>query len=308
MTAGSAASTYQTYDDEASPPPRPRRTGQGVRPGGQRHPECKLLLASGAANSSGMVGRNLMDHPLILTWGLMAEPVLGLPGPRSPRHRDVPGRAFRERDSAFRIEVGNGAGASPDGCTDPATMNTGSSGCIGRRLRTELGEYPRQFRLGLEMEQIPEESNYVTIDPAYRDQLGNYRPVIRYDLPTTSAAGWPPRNRHPTRCSPCSACSRASGPGERPGSRLPLRRDYTPVLPTDPGLLDLRGAGYTFQGAGHVAGTHRMGGSPRNFRGRPATAELGPPQPLPGRLRQHADRRHVQSDADDDRPGHLGRR
>ena len=58
---------------------------------------------------------------------------------------------------------------------------------------------PRQFRLGLEMEQIPEESNYVTIDRAYRDQLGDFRPVIRYDLPdyVRSGIAWQRRRRTP---------------------------------------------------------------------------------------------------------------
>jgi hypothetical protein len=61
-----------------------------------------LLLASGAANSSGMVGRNLMDHPLILTWGLTAEPVWGFRGPLSTSglemFRDGP---FRDRSSVL---------------------------------------------------------------------------------------------------------------------------------------------------------------------------------------------------------------
>ena len=55
-----------------------------------------------------MVGRNLMDHPLILTYGLMPEPVWGFRGPLSTSglemFRDGP---FREHTSAFRIEVGN---------------------------------------------------------------------------------------------------------------------------------------------------------------------------------------------------------
>ena len=33
----------------------------------------KLLLASNAANSSDQVGRNLMDHLVMLTWGLFPE-------------------------------------------------------------------------------------------------------------------------------------------------------------------------------------------------------------------------------------------
>jgi choline dehydrogenase-like flavoprotein len=134
-------------------------------------------------------------------------------------------------------------------------------GKYGRDLRRAIGEViPRQFRLALEMEQIPEASNYVTIDAAYRDQLGNYRPVIRYDLPDYVRSGFamakeasdamyrllgvPPLGQHENR------------------DDFPYPGDYTAYYPTDPGYVTYGGSGYTFQGAGHLAGTHRMGNSP----------------------------------------------
>jgi len=135
-------------------------------------------------------------------------------------------------------------------------------------LRTRLGEVvPRQFRLALEMEQIPEESNYVTIDTEYRDPLGNFRPVIRYDLPDYVRAGMAAAKEAsdqifarlgvpPLRLDP------AEGPVDDP-DLFPFPRDYTRYEPTDPGYLTYRDTGYSFGGAGHAAGTHRMGGSPR---------------------------------------------
>ena len=55
---------------------------------------AKLLLLSnnwqGIANTSNQVGRNLMDHPLYLTWALAPEPLFGYRGPaRDVGHRVV---------------------------------------------------------------------------------------------------------------------------------------------------------------------------------------------------------------------------
>jgi choline dehydrogenase-like flavoprotein len=147
-------------------------------------------------------------------------------------------------------------------------MVDGPERLFGQRLRTRLGEVvPRQFRLALEMEQIPEESNYVTIDTGYRDLLGNFRPVIRYDLPDYVRAGLAAAKEAsdelfarlgvpPLRLDP------ADGPVDDP-DLFPLPRDYTRYEPTDPGYLTYRDTGYSAGGAGHAAGTHRMGGSPR---------------------------------------------
>jgi choline dehydrogenase-like flavoprotein len=38
--------------------------------------------------------------------------------------------------------------------------------------------------------------------------------------------------------------------------------DYTSYNPFDPGYVTHNGAGYTYHGAGHYVGTHRMGASP----------------------------------------------
>jgi choline dehydrogenase-like flavoprotein len=167
---------------------------------------------------------------------------------------------FRSRHCAFRIEVGNeGWNFSANAPTSTLlAMVTGKERLFGDPLRRKLGEVlPRQFRLGLEMEQIPEASNYVTIDPSYRDQMGNYRPVIRYDLPDYVRAGM-------------AAAKEASdqmfgllgipplGSDEHP-DEFPYPRDYTAYLPSDAGYLTYADEGYTFFGAGHMAGTHRMG-------------------------------------------------
>jgi len=263
---------YQAYDDEGSPRYEDRvARGKVYVLAANAIENATLLLASGAANSSGMVGRNLMDHPLILTWGLLEEKVWSYRGPEVtsviPAFRDG---AFRERHSGFRIEVSNwGWSFGPDGLYSTlATMVDGPERLFGQRLRTRLGEVvPRQFRLALEMEQIPEESNYVTIDTGYRDRLGNFRPVIRYDLPDYVRAGMAAAKEAsdqifarlgvpPLRLDP------AGGPVDDP-DLFPFPRDYTRYERADPGYLTYRDTGYSAGGAGHAAGTHRMGGSPR---------------------------------------------
>jgi len=257
--------TYQTYDDEAVAPAPDPRTARGkiYVLAANAIENATLLLASGVANSSGMVGRNLMDHPLILTWGLMPEPVWGFRGPLSTSglemFRDGP---FREHTSAFRIEIGNEGWNFAAGAPTSTVRAMVGRGQFGPELRRRLGEViPRQFRLGLEMEQIPEASNYVTIDRAYRDQLGGFRPVIRYDLPDYVRSGFAMAKEASDAMYALLGVPPLDPDQDR--DAFPYPGDYTSYQPTDPGYVTYGEAGYTYQGAGHLAGTHRMGSSPR---------------------------------------------
>ncbi len=67
---------------------------------------AKLMLASGFKNKN--IGQNLMDHPVLLTWGLAPEKIGAFRGPGStsgiPSLRDG---IFRKDRSAFRVEIGN---------------------------------------------------------------------------------------------------------------------------------------------------------------------------------------------------------
>ena len=69
---------------------------------------AKLLLASGACRTSDQVGRNLMDHAVFLTWGLMPEKVYSFRGPgstsNSPVFRDGD---FRKEYAAFIMPIDN---------------------------------------------------------------------------------------------------------------------------------------------------------------------------------------------------------
>lgn len=257
---------YQPYDDEDIVPTTGPRVARGKVYVLAAHAmnNATLLLGSGAANSSGMVGRNLMDHPLILTWALAPEKLWQYRGPLSTSGLEMfRDGAFRSRHCAFRIEVGNeGWNFSANAPTSTVTtMVEGKQRLFGRELRRRLADViPRQFRIALEMEQIAEASNYVTIDPAYRDQLGNFRPVVRYDIPDYVRAGMAAAKEASDRMFELLGI-RPLGAGEDP-DEFPYPRDYTRYVPTDAGYLTYGDAGYTFFGAGHVAGTHRMGSSP----------------------------------------------
>ena len=230
---------------------------------------AKLLLASGVANSSGQVGRNLMDHPLILTWGLLPDKVWSYRGPGStsgiPAFRDG---EFRERHCAFRVEVGNWgwsfAANAPYSTFDIMTEGAGGTEQLfGSKLRQKMSEViPRQFRLAWEMEQIPEASNFVTIDDRYMDRIGNHRPVIRYDLPDYVRAGMEAA-RHASLQVFEKLGMQPLADDENPDDFI-FGRDYTHYSTDAAGYLNYRGNHYDFEGAGHLAGTHRMGLTPRD--------------------------------------------
>src|SRR5262249_527207 len=114
---------------------------------------------------------------------------------------------------------------------------------FGAALRRRLSEkLPRQFRLGFLFEQLPEANNRVTIDPRYKDQIGNYRPVLQYHISDYIR----------------ESMATARQPSEMMFQRLAVEA-FTPYSPDDPAYLTYKGQGYAFQGAGHLCGTHLMG-------------------------------------------------
>ncbi len=173
----------------------------------------KLLLMSknqgrtpsGVANSSLLVGKNLMDHPLYLSWALMPKPVFGFRGPLSTSGiESLRDGAFRSQRAAFRIEIGNEGWNFP--INDPYTttvdfinginqsgLNPNGPGrpqaLFGPALVAALNSsLTRQFRLGCLVEQSPDTTNSVTL-AAETDHLGLPRPQITYNLSDYTKAG-----------------------------------------------------------------------------------------------------------------------
>jgi choline dehydrogenase-like flavoprotein len=159
----------------------------------------RLLLMSrsdgrpaGVANSSGQVGRNLMDHPVQVSLALARDPVYPYRGPEEisgiEHMRDG---TFRMRHAAFRMPIGND-GWSFGGDTLVALAGKLIGG--GRRggdLAAALNhDGLRQVRLAALIEQLPNPDNRVTL-AEQRDALGLPRPRItyHYDEYTLGAVG-----------------------------------------------------------------------------------------------------------------------
>jgi glucose dehydrogenase len=246
----------------------------------------RLLLMSknkgwtenGVANRSGMVGRNLMDHPYYVTWGLLpmtARPVFPYRGPLiTSGIGDLCDGPFRAKRAAFRVDIGNegwnyviagGAfGADPHLTTVDFVNGMNSSGLnkrdfthladgaalFGADLAQKLNDLiSRQFRIGFLVEQTPDPKNRVTLS-TFTDALGLPRPEISYDISDYTKQG-------------IVAAFRMK--------KLIFKKlgahDFTERAMSDPAgfdeIVDGEIAELTYGGAGHIMGTYRMGDDPK---------------------------------------------
>jgi choline dehydrogenase-like flavoprotein len=200
----------------------------------------KLLLISrsdalpnGVANSSDMVGRNLMDHPVQLSWALAREPVFPYRSPLEnagiEKFRDG---EFRSRQSAFRIAVGEEGWSFPGITPIEMTGMLLEEGFRGSALREEMNRrVARQYRFANLIEQMPDPENRIT--PAFDqvDAIGIPRPKIWYRLDDITKAGLAEARRVSDQIFAAM------------GSTFTMHSDVP-------------------FGAGHIIGTYRMGSDP----------------------------------------------
>ena len=160
----------------------------------------KIMLMArgglGVANSSDMVGRNLMDHPIQLSWALSAEPVFPQRGPLSTAGIETTRQAAtRNRLSAFRVEVGNDGWRFPIG--DP-TFEFGheANGTFvqlregGKALAARWRDHvSREIRFGSLTEQLPDPHNRITPAFDHLDAIGLPRPRIAFTVGTYARDG-----------------------------------------------------------------------------------------------------------------------
>jgi choline dehydrogenase-like flavoprotein len=209
---------------------------------------AKLLLASGAANSSDQVGRNLMDHMCFLTWGSFPEPVYPFRGPGSTTNissfRDG---NFRSLHSAWICPLDNWGWGWPAFAPGSDVIDfVIEKKKIGKDLRNGLREeLTRQVLLHFECEQDPQSENRITIDPKYKDRIGNYRPVVHYDASEYVKEAF-----------------RIAKIVSDEIFRANDIQDKSSYTLDDASYWEYQGRGYTSRGAGHIVGTHRMGSDP----------------------------------------------
>jgi choline dehydrogenase-like flavoprotein len=213
---------------------------------------AKLLLVSGVANSSDQLGRNLMDHPTMLTWGLSEKPVWPFRGPGQtnaiPTWRDGP---FRSEMAAFVVPLDNWGwvwSAFSPGAPFAALLNGNGAdqkGLFGKQLRQRVAhDFSRQVAFQWEFEQVGRSYNRVTIDRNFLDPLGIPRPVIHYKIDEYLL----------------KAFAAAKDISDRIFAKAKIK-DCTNYQRTAPGYVEYNGKGYEYKGCGHLVGTHRMGSS-----------------------------------------------
>lgn len=201
---------------------------------------ARLMLASDLASTSGLMGKNLMDHPYLLAWGLMPEVTGTMRGPICTSGIGAFRQgSFRSKQSAFAVDIHNDGWGWATGSPYSEVLDiVDNKNKYGQELRQELiSRISRQLLLAFMCELPADPSNKVSIDPQYTDQLGNYRPVISFNISDY--------------CRKTIAYSRYI-------SRLIFQRlgaeDYTHYDPSDYGYFTYGGEGYAFRGGNHYAG------------------------------------------------------
>jgi glucose dehydrogenase len=220
-------------------------------------------LPNGVANRSDQVGRNLMDHPVQLSWALSAadQPMFPFRGPLSTSGvESLRDGQFRTHRAPFRMEIGNEGWNWANG--DPYTtvnqlITPGQNvvpglappvngGMFGASLKAQVNAIiTRQFRFGSLVEQMPLSTNRIVPSKQYTDNLGIPRPEITYDLDEYTKAGFK------------AARDAAVTIFKKMGAT-----DFTKVNKNSPSLFTFGGEDFILNGAGHVMGTYRMGDDP----------------------------------------------
>jgi choline dehydrogenase-like flavoprotein len=210
----------------------------------------RLMLASGLPSTSGLMGRNLMDHAYLLSWGLMPEVAGTFRGTNCTAGIvDLRGGTFRRQQAAFSVDIHNDGWGWATGAPYSNLIDiVDNQNRFGQDLRQALvDQVSTQLQLAFMVEVLPNPSNRVSVDPAYKDPLGNMRPVISFNVPDYTMRG----------------VAFARQFARRIFQRLGVS-DHTSYDPNNYGYVTYEGQGYEIRGGNHLAGTHTMGSSPTN--------------------------------------------
>ena len=148
----------------------------------------RLLLNSvssrfpnGLANSSGLVGKNLMVHPWPQIYGYVDEEMDGDRGPNTVMWS----KEFYETDRSrgfvrgYTLQFARGTGPANEAIISMAAGRLPWGKDHHRVYRTLLY---RALRIGVACEDLPEEHNRVTLDPVLKDSHGIPAPRIDYTI------------------------------------------------------------------------------------------------------------------------------
>src|SRR5271165_6931664 len=148
----------------------------------------RLLLNSvssrfpnGLANSSGLVGKNLMLHPWPQVRGYIDERVDGDHAPML----SLWSKEFYETDPSrdfvrgYTLQFSRGAGAVSE-AIDSEARGLLPWGADHHRVYREL--FHKRLRIGIACEDLPVEHNRVTLDPVLKDSHGIPAPKIDYTI------------------------------------------------------------------------------------------------------------------------------
>lgn len=144
----------------------------------------RLLLLSessrfprGLANGSGMVGKNLMEHPIFGVSGTVEQNVypyrIGFPTAGSLQFCNPQNRHER---AGIKLEFHNYAGPTP-------FRIAAASGNWGKALADEIhASFGHAISVEATIEQLPDEKNTISLDPTLRDCFGDPAPRITYSV------------------------------------------------------------------------------------------------------------------------------
>lgn len=211
---------------------------------------AKLMLASNLPSTSGLMGCHLMDHPFLLAWALMPEVTGTMRGPLcTSGFASFRKGTFRNQQAAFGIDIHNDGWGWATGSPYTEVLDAvENKNKYGQDLRqTLINRISRQLLLAFMCELPADPSNRVTVDPGYQDQLGNYKPVISFNIAEYSIKSF--------------AYARYI-------SRVIFQRlgaeDYTRYDASDPAHFKYEGEDFFYRGGNHFSGTHIMGTTKNN--------------------------------------------
>jgi choline dehydrogenase-like flavoprotein len=148
----------------------------------------RLLLNSasarfpnGLANSSGLVGKNLMLHPWPQVGGYVDERVDGDHAPMI----NLWSKEFYETDPSRDFVRGYTLQFARSGGVVSEAVDSESRGLLpwgAEHHRTMRRLFHKRLRIGIACEDLPEEHNRVTIDPVLKDSHGIPAPRIDYAI------------------------------------------------------------------------------------------------------------------------------